>query len=106
MFARIVRMNLKPNSTGEFTRVLESDITPQLRKQRGFRDEIAFLAQGGKEAVAISFWDEKEQAEAYSRSAYPEVLKALGRVVDGTPQVQTYDVCHSTVRDIAARMAA
>jgi heme-degrading monooxygenase HmoA len=105
MFARIVRLNLKPNSTGEFTRVLESDITPQLRKQRGFRDEVAFIAQGGKEALAISFWDEKEQADAYNRSAYPDVLKALGRVVEGTPQVQSYDVCHSTVREIAARVA-
>ena len=105
MFARIVRLNLKPNSTGEFTRVLESDITPQLRKQRGFRDEVAFIAQGGKEALAISFWDEKEQAEAYNRNTYPDVLKALGRVVEGTPQVQSYDVCHSTVREIAARVA-
>ena len=105
MFARIVRMNLKPNTTGEFTRLLESDIAPQLRKQRGFRDEVAFVAHGGKEAVAISFWDDKEHADAYNRTTYPEVLKTLGRVVEGTPQVQTYDVCHSTVRELAARAA-
>jgi len=106
MFARLVRMNLKANNTGEFRRVLESDIIPLLRKQGGFRDEIVLTAQSGREAVAISFWDEKEHAEAYNRATYPEVLKVLQKVVEGTPQVQTYEVSNSTVREIAARVAA
>jgi hypothetical protein len=44
------------------------------------------------EAIGISFWDQKENAEAYSRTTYPEVQKALAKVVEGTPQVKTHEV--------------
>jgi hypothetical protein len=77
-----------------------------LRKQKGFQDEITFVAPGGAEAVGISLWDQKENAEAYGRGAYPEVLKLLGRLVEGTPQVRTYEVSNSTFHNIAARVAA
>jgi len=33
MFARTVRIQLKPNSVAEFTQTLENDIIPLLRKQ-------------------------------------------------------------------------
>jgi len=103
MFARTVRMQLKPNSVAEFTGLLETDVIPLLRKQQGFKDEIAFVPSDGKEAVGISLWEQKENAEAYGRGVYPEVLKALAKVVEGTPQVQTSEVCNSTFHKIAAR---
>jgi heme-degrading monooxygenase HmoA len=103
MFARNVRMQLKPNSTTQFTQTLEKEVLPLLRKQEGFQDEVAFIVPGGTEAVSISFWQSKENAEAYSRSTYPEVLRTLSKVVDGTPQLQTYEVSNSTFHKIAAR---
>ena len=103
MFARNVRMHLKPNSTQQFTQTLEKEVLPLLRKQEGFQDEVAFIVPAGTEAVSISFWQSKENAEAYSRSTYPEVLKTLGKVVDGTPQLQTYEVSLSTIHKITAR---
>ena len=104
MFARTVRMQLKPNSVPEFTLMVEKEDIPLLRKQQGFKDEITFLpSDGGKEAVAISLWEQKENAEAYSRGAYPEVLKAMAKVVEGTPQVQNSEVSNSTWHKIAAR---
>ena len=97
MFARTVRMQLKPNSVAEFTSVIEKEIIPLLRKQQGFRDEITFLPpDNGKEAVAISLWEQKENAEAYGRGTYPDVLKAMAKVVEGSPQVQTSEVSNST----------
>ena len=103
MFARNVRMQLKPNSTAQFTQTLEKEVLPMLRKQEGFQDELAFVVPGGTEAIAISFWQSKENAEAYNRSAYPEVLKALNKVVEGSPQLQTYEVANSTFHKIAAK---
>jgi hypothetical protein len=73
MYARNVLFNLKPDSAKEFTQKLEQDILPLLRKQDGFKDEITFLSEGGKDAVAISLWDRKESADAYSRDTYPWV---------------------------------
>ena len=106
MFARNVSMHLKPNSVAEFTRALDQEVIPLLRKQKGFQDEITFVTSNGTEAVGISLWDQKENAEAYSRGTYPEVQKALAKVVEGTPQVHTYEVANSTFHKIAARVAA
>ena len=103
MFARNVRMQLKPNTSAQFTQTLEKEVIPMLRKQDGFQDEVAFIVPGGAEAVAISFWQSKEKAEAYSRTGYPEVLKALAKVVDGTPTLLSYEVSNSTFHQIAAR---
>ena len=102
MFARRVSMHLKPNSLPEFTQKLEKQIIPLLRKQHGFQDEITFVAPGGKEAFGISMWDRKESAETYSRATYPEVVKLLDKVVEGTPQVESYEVSNSTFHKIAA----
>ena len=103
MFARTVRMQLKPNSVPEFTLLVEKEIIPMLRKQQGFRDEITFVPSDGKEAVAISLWEQRENAEAYNRGTYPDVLKTMAKVVEGTPQVHTAEVCNSTWHKIAAR---
>ena len=79
---------------------------PLLRKQKGFRDELALVAPNGSEVLAISLWDQKENADAYGRETFPEVLKTLGKVVEGVPQVQTYQVSSSTFHKIAAQAAA
>ena len=106
MFARHVSFRLKPNLVAEAIQTLEKEIVPLLRKQKGFRDELALVAANGSEVHAISLWDQKENADAYSRLAYPEVLKTLGKVVEGIPQVQTYQVSSSTFHKIAAQVAA
>ncbi len=106
MFARKVSMHLK-GSVPEFTQTLEREVIPLLRKQKGFLDEITFVATGGgKEAFGISLWDRAENAETYNRETYAEVAKALAKVIDGTPQVETYEVANSTFHKIAAAAAA
>jgi hypothetical protein len=102
MYARNVAINLKPNMGNEFTQTFEKDILPLLRKQNGFKDEITFISANGKDVLAISFWDRKESADTYSRDTYPQVLKGLAKVVEGTPQVQAYEVASSTLHKIAA----
>jgi hypothetical protein len=105
MFARNESIRLKPNSVREFTETVENEVIPLLRKQEGFRDEITFVVPGGTEAVGVSLWDRKENAEAYDRGTYPKVLYALLKVIEGTPTVQAYEVSNSTFHKIAARMA-
>jgi len=102
MYARNVSMHLKGNTPGEFTQTFEKDILPLLRKQNGFKDEITFVGPDSKDAIAISLWDRKESAEAYSRDTYPQVLKGLAKVIEGTPEVRGYDVASSTFHKIAA----
>ncbi len=106
MFARSVSFHLKPGRAAEFTQLIDKDIIPMLRKHKGFQDELTFVAPGGADAVGISVWDLKEDAETYARGAYPDVLKTLAQVVEGTPQVQTYVVSNSTFHKMAGRPIA
>jgi heme-degrading monooxygenase HmoA len=107
MFARHVSMHLKPNTRADLTQTIENQVLPILRKQHGFQDEIVFVAPGsGTELVAISLWDTKDDAEAYHRGSYSEVVKALANVVEGTPEVRNFDVANSTLQKTAARVAA
>ena len=106
MFARNVSFHLKSNMLSDYTRTFDKDILPLLRKQNGFKDEITFSGPGGIDVTAISLWDNKANAEAYNTNAYPEVLKTLARVTDGTPMVQSGEVVSSTFHKIAATVAA
>jgi hypothetical protein len=106
MFARTVSFNLKPGRAVEFKRLLDQNVIPVLWRQRGFQDEICLVAAGGTDAIVISVWDLKENAETYARSAYSDVLKLLESVIDGTPLVQTYEVSHSTLHKVPARVIA
>jgi hypothetical protein len=106
MYARNVALHLKPNTLSDFSKTFETQVLPILRKQRGFQDEITFAMSGGMDVVAISLWDTKENAEAYNTSAYPEVLKSLDKVLDGTPKVRVSDVISSTLQKSAALVSA
>jgi len=102
MFGRQVTLKLKSNSGTELNRINEAEIIPILRKQKGFRDETTFIAPERSEAIANSFWDTKADAEAYDHTAYPEVLKTLSTVIDGTPTVKNFEFANSTFHQLAA----
>lgn len=103
MFARNVLSKIKPNSAEEYTRLIKNDIIPLLRKNKGFREEIIFVAPERSEALAISFWDTSEDAAAYQRAGFPEALKIMSKVVEGTPKIDNFEVSHSTFEKIAAK---
>jgi hypothetical protein len=105
MLARTVSLQLKPNSVAAFTPTIEKASIPLLRTQPGFQDAMVFVVPDGTAAMAISVWNQQEHAEAYARGAYPHVLQAVRKVVQGTPQVSTYEVANSTYHTIAASSA-
>ena len=100
MYARNVSFRLKPNMQSEYTRTFENQILPLLRKQKGFKDEITLSNPGSQDAVAISLWENKVNADDYNTSTYPEVAKTLAKVIDGTPRVQTFETVMSTFHNV------
>jgi len=96
MFARNVSFHLKSNMLSDYTRTLENEILPLLRKQKGFKDEITLSNPGSQDAISISLWENKASADAYNTNAYPEVLRTFARMIDGTPKVQTFEAVTST----------
>jgi quinol monooxygenase YgiN len=102
MFARIVSFRLKSNTHSDYTRTFEKEILPSLQKQAGFKDEITLSNPGSQDAVAISLWDSKAHADAYNTNHYPEVLRTLAKMIDGTPRVQTFEAVTSTLHTLVA----
>jgi hypothetical protein len=102
MFARNVSFYLKSNSHSDYTRTFENDILPLLRKQKGFKDEITFSNPGSLDVITISLWESKANADAYNTNTYPEVLRKVARMIDGTPKVQTFEDVTSTFHNVLA----
>ncbi len=100
MFARNVSIHLKSNMLSDYTRTFEKEVLPLLRKQYGFKDEITLSNPGSVDVTAISLWESRANAEAYNTNAYPEVLKTLARMIDGTPKVQTFETVTSTFHNV------
>ena len=101
MYARHVSLKLKSNQRDELTPIFEREILPLLQKQNGFTDELTLVSPDKKNAIAISLWERKENADAYSRETYPQVLKSLAKVVEGTPEVRGYEVAFATFHKTA-----
>jgi heme-degrading monooxygenase HmoA len=100
MFARNVTFHLKSNMLSDYTRTLENEILPLLRKQKGFKDEITLSNPGSQDVTVISLWENKANAEAYNTNTYPEVLRTLGRFIEGTPKVQTFEAVTSSFHNV------
>ena len=79
MFVRQVTAHFKPDKIDLFNQRLENDVIPLLKKQPGFRDELTFFDKDNDEAIAMSFWDSKQDAEDYERVSTPRYPKRWKR---------------------------
>ena len=104
MYARNVTFKIKPNMQPDYTHAFENQILPLLQKQKGFKDEITLCSPGSAEAVSISLWEHKSDADEYNTRIYPEVLKTLAKTVDGTPRVHTFETVISTFHNVHATL--
>jgi hypothetical protein len=100
MYARNISFRLKSNMQSDYMSTLENQILPLLRKQKGFKDEIALSSPGTLDAVSVSLWVNKQSADDYNTDTYPEVLKTLSKIVEGTPQVHSYETVMSTFQHV------
>jgi heme-degrading monooxygenase HmoA len=106
MFVRKVSMRLKTESAAEFSRKMESEIIPLLRKQKGFLDEMTLVPQSGREVYAYSFWENSADAETYEKNEFARVTGMLAGVIEGALRIHTYMVATSTFHKMAAAVAS
>jgi hypothetical protein len=97
MFARKLYMYLKNDGVLAFKLKVEGEIIPLLRKQRGFLEQITFLCLNGRELQSFDLWETAEDAEAYNRETYPQVIRRLASVIEGSPRIETFEVLSSTM---------
>ncbi|MGI9189357.1 MAG: antibiotic biosynthesis monooxygenase family protein [Longimicrobiaceae bacterium] len=94
-YARNVHFQIKEGKRDEFAKVFESDVIPMLKQQEGFRDELTLV--NSDNAMGISLWDSRANADSYDKTAYPKVLNTLNPLLEGTPRVETYQVGATTL---------
>lgn len=94
-FARSIHFTVKNGKVDEFNRLMHTEVLPLLNKERGFRQDLTLL--GGNTGMSISVWDDRGCAETYNTKTYPEVLKRLNPVLEGTPRVDTYDTMFTMI---------
>lgn len=102
MFARFLTTHMEPENFTQARNALEKKIIPLLREQPGFKDEVTFFDKDKKEAVAISFWDTKQNADRYERELYPDVRDTMQAWYREPPQVRAFEVANSTWHKIHA----
>jgi hypothetical protein len=100
MFARNLSFRLKPNTLSDYSRTIESQILPLLQKQKGFKEEITLCNSNSVDGVSISLWETKSDADNYNTNVYPQVMKTLEKVMDGTPHLHTFETVTSTYNKV------
>lgn len=107
MFTRIVEVTSKAGKARDLTRTVSEKVLPILKAQPGFLDEITLVSdEDPNRILAISFWKSKENAQAYQREQYSKVTETIRNLIEGDPQVRTFEVETSTAHKIAAGKAA
>jgi antibiotic biosynthesis monooxygenase len=92
MYARKLRIKLRPDSATEFRLLLKQKIIPLLCTQKGFQDQITLITSHRNEAVSISFWENEENADAYNHVAYLDVLRTLSKLIERVPSVENFEI--------------
>jgi quinol monooxygenase YgiN len=107
MFTRIVEITSKAGKARDLTRTVSEKVLTILRNQPGFMDEITLVSdEDPNRILAISFWKSKDHADAYQRDQFNRVTDTISNLLEGTPQVRTFEVETSTVHKIASGRAA
>jgi quinol monooxygenase YgiN len=95
-FARNVHFQIKSGKETELNSLFEKEVLPMLRKQEGFQEEVTLVNPKG--AHFISVWDSQKNAETYEKATYPQLLAKLTPVIDGTPNVETFETASTYLR--------
>jgi heme-degrading monooxygenase HmoA len=102
MYVRQVKAHYKPSKYDLLNQRFEKDVLPVLKKQSGFRDELSFFDKGKDEAIAMSFWNTKQDADKYASEVYPTIHKKMEDTLEDTPQIRSFEIANSTWYDIYA----
>ena len=97
-FARNVHFTVRNGKIDEFNRLMNSEILPLVKKEKGFRQDLTLL--NGNIGMSTSVWDDRTCAETYNTKTYPEVLQKLNPILEGTPRVDTYDTIFTTIPNV------
>ena len=100
MFARNMTLKLQPNRLMRFIETYNATALPILKKQKGFRGEVAIVLPLGQGVVATSYWHSREDADEYENSGYKKVVEMLAEMIEDRPAIVDSEVISSTLHNL------
>ena len=104
MYARTVTMSVKAGAVEAFTELIESEIIPLVRHLKGFQDALTLMVPGGREAIGISVWSRRKDADRYGRCTEKDVMNRLALLLDDFGAAKTFQLSNSTFHKIGTRV--
>ena len=103
MFARTITMSIKPGRARDLAAVMEAEIIPRLWREEGFQDALILVAPGGREAIGLSLWSRREDADRQGGRASDHVRARLAEFLDAAEPARTFQVWNSTFHAIGTK---
>ena len=92
MRARVTSLHLDPNMTDGGIQLLQKELIPKLKLQKGFRGFLALANTEGK-AVTISLWDtEADMTATESTGWYQAQVAKAAPLLSDEPELEHYEV--------------
>ena len=91
MFTHRAKIQLNPHSFTALSRKIQNEIMPALRLQKGFCSGVTSIDPQWLSATEDTSWETKEDAEAYQRTGYVDILKILSEVVAAEPTTSIFE---------------
>jgi hypothetical protein len=91
MFTHRAKIQLEPNSFIELSRKIQDEIMPALRLQKGFCSGVTSIDTQWLTATEDTFWETKEDAEAYHLTGFPEIRKMVLEISAGEPATSIFE---------------
>jgi len=98
-------MRVTAGSVQAFAELIESEIIPLVRPLRGFQDALTLIVPGGREAIGVSLWSRRMDADRYGRCTEKEVMSRLALLLDDFGTAKTFRLSNSTFHKIGTRVS-
>ena len=93
MFSRVVAVRTKEGKARQLAKTIQEKILPILEGQPGFVDEVVLISDTELDQIlALSFWNNQEDAERYTHEQFPRVNELISHLVESAPVSRTFIV--------------
>jgi hypothetical protein len=97
MFARAVNVEFRSGKVDEASRIVQEDIVPVLKAQKGFKGQLLLTQRDTGKAISLNLWETEGDLTAFeTMPVYGELMGKLAGVLAGPPAGERYEVSVQT----------
>ena len=93
MFARMTFSQVSPDKADEALSVMENEVLPLMRQQKGFKHYCAFYDRSTGKAITVTVWETEEAREASDQQSnyYTEAMAKVLPLFLAPPVVENLE---------------